>query len=290
MRICLLYSGMAGDGVSSADLRALIEGCGHELMHIVEKDDDLEQALDESIELVVAAGGDGTVSRVAAAAAARGLPFTVLPLGTANNIALSLGIEGSLRDLVARWRLARSVTLDLGVLHGSWGESRFIEGVGAGWIPSGIAVMDAEPVPDNESADARLERALRRYLDVLARLKPRRWTLTIDGKALEGEFLLVEALNMRAVGPNLRLSRNVNPSDGRLSLVTAEEEHRPALAAYLQDRLEGRDGALDLPTRRAKQIDIDGLHEIHVDDDVRHWPSMGTVSISIEPGAVRVLV
>ncbi len=304
MRICLLYNANAGDGVSSADLRALLEEQGHELMHVVENDDDLEQALDESVDLVVAAGGDGTVSRVASAVAGRslpptadpprggdpGLPFAILPLGTANNIAQSFGIGGDLRKEIARWRRARPTKLDLGVVHGSWGESRFIEGVGAGLIPSGIAVMDTEPKRPAASADEELQRALRRYLEVLAGLKPRPWRLVVDGSTIEDEFLLVEVLNIRSVGPNLKLGRGVNPSDGWLSVVTAEEAHRSALAAYLENRLEGRDQELDLPTRRAKHIDIEGLHEIHIDDRVRHWPGMGTVSIAVEPDAVRILV
>jgi len=290
MRISLLYNTDAGDGVSSAGLRDVIEGLGHEVIHVVEKDDDLEQALDHAVELVVAAGGDGTVSRVASALAGRETPFAVLPMGTANNIAKSLGIGGDLRDMIARWQRARTMALDLGVLHGSWGESRFIEGVGAGLVPSGIVAMESTPVSEGERADSKLDRAVRGYLEVLSRLKPRRWALTIDGKAIEGEFLLIEALNIRSVGPNLELARNVSPSDGYLSLVIAAEEHRKALAGYLEDRLAGRDGRLRLPTWRARHIDIDGLDEMHVDDEVRHWPSMGPVSIDIEPAAVRVLV
>lgn len=290
MRITLLYNPSAGDGISNADLRALLDTCGHEVIHVLEKDDELEQALDDSVDLIVAAGGDGTVSRVASALAGRDLPFAVLPLGTANNIARSLGIGGSLRDMIARWKRARATALDLGILHGSWGESRFIEGAGAGLIPAGIAAMENDPARDDGDADARLQRALQRYLDVVGRLKPRRWALTIDAAPLEGEFLLIEALNMRLVGPNLELARRVRPSDGRLSLVVASEEHRQALAGYLQDRLAGRETQLRLPTWNARHIDIDGLHEMHVDDEVRHWPSMGPVSIDIEPGAVRVLV
>lgn len=290
MRVCLLYSERAGDGISSARLRGLLAESGHELMHLVDKDDDLEQVLDDSIELVVAAGGDGTVRRAASALAGRDVPLAVLPLGTANNIAKSLGIKGNARDMIARWSRARSSPLDLGVLHGTWGESRFIEGVGAGLVPGGIAAMLAQTDDDDEGTDSRLDRALRSYLDILSRLKPRRWTLSVDGARVDGAFLLVEALNMRSVGPNLVVSADVDPADGLLSVVTAGEEHRAALTDYLQSRLAGRETRLRLPTRRAKQIEIGGLHEIHVDDEVRHWPSMGTVSIGIEVAAIRVLV
>jgi diacylglycerol kinase (ATP) len=290
MRISLLYNASAGVGVSSEELRSLVESCDHEVIHVVEKDDDLEEALDGAVELVVAAGGDGTVSRAAGMLAGKDVPFAVLPLGTANNIAKSLGLVGSLRDMIGRWRRAGVKTLDLGILRGSWGESWFIEGAGAGLVPSGIVTMEGEPDPDGESLDARLNRARQRYLEVVERLKPREWSLTIDGTPVEGRFLLVEALNMRSVGPNLEFGRRVDPSDGRLSLVIAKEEHRQAVADYLRDLIAGHAGRLRLPTWQARHIDIDGLDEMHVDDEVRHWPSMGPVSIDVEPAAVRILV
>lgn len=290
MKICLLHNDAAGDGASRDELRVLLEAHGHELIHIVDSDGDLQQALGDDVDLVVAAGGDGTVSRAASALHGTTRSLALLPLGTANNIASSLGIGGSLADMVARWQRAHPTALDLGIVHGSWGESRFIEGMGAGLVPSGIATMDAEPIPEGESTDERIRRALSRFLDIAANLKTRRWRVVIDGHESHEQLLLLEVLNMRAIGPNLRLTRSVNPSDGKLSLVTAGAEHRATLVAYLQDRLDGRAGDLRLPTRLVRQVEIEGLDEIHVDDEVRHWPTMGTVAVGIEPGAVRVLL
>lgn len=290
MKICLLHNDAAGDGASRDELRALLESHGHELIHIVDSDGDLQQALDDNVELVVAAGGDGTVARAADALHGTTRSLALLPLGTANNIASSLGIDGNLSDMVARWRRARPTALDLGIVHGSWGESRFIEGMGAGLVPSGIATMDAEPIPDGESTDERIKRALSRFLDIARNLKPRPWRVVVDGHELHEELLLLEVLNMRAIGPNLRLTRSVNPSDGKLSLVTAGVEHRAALVTYLENRLDGQAGDLRLPTRLVQQVEIEGLDEIHIDDAVRHWPTMGAVSVGIEPAAIRVLL
>ena len=64
-------------------------------------------------------------------------------------------------------------------------------------------------------------RALRRYKQVLAKMRPRRWSLRLDGREHEGEFLLFEVLNTRSVGPNLELGRTADPTDGLLTVVTA---------------------------------------------------------------------
>jgi diacylglycerol kinase (ATP) len=291
MRVSLLYTESAGDGVSRENLREALERSGRELVHMVEHDGDLEEAVnDQSTELLVAAGGDGTVRRAANALVGRRIPLAILPLGTANNIATSLGIDGSIAQLIARWDSARRRPLDLGVVRGSWGESRFLEAVGVGLIPAGIATMDAEPDQPHEDSDSELARAVRRYRDVLSRLQPRRWTLSLDGAQLDEELLLVEVLNIRSVGPNFVLSPAADPSDGFFSVVAAGEEHREELAGYLQRRINGENCRLSLPTRRARRIEIQGWEQLHVDDEIHRSPSVGAVSIDIEIAAVQLLI
>jgi diacylglycerol kinase (ATP) len=289
MKISLLFNESAGDGVSSDWLRETLKKNGHGPVHLIEKDD-FEDVLQDSPELVVAAGGDGTVRRAAEAVAGRGIPMAILPLGTANNIARSMGIDGSIAKLIEAWDGANRRPLDLGIVRGAWGQNRFLEGVGGGLIPAGIAAMKAEPGDDNQHADERVARAVRGYRDVLSRLEPRRWTLTLDGTRTEGEFLILEVLNIRSVGPNIVLFPDADPSDGYLSVVTAEEEHREEVADYLHCLIEGRDGRVSLPTRLARQIEIQGWEEIHVDDRLLRSPEIGTVSIDIEAAALDVLV
>ena len=59
--------------------------------------------LESHADLVVAAGGDGTVATAARVLAGRKIPLAILPLGTANNIARSLNSDGPLDTLVASW-------------------------------------------------------------------------------------------------------------------------------------------------------------------------------------------
>jgi len=54
-------------------------------------DEDWEELLPDPGDLLVAAGGDGTVRKVALAASEHRVPFAVLPIETANNVAKTLG-------------------------------------------------------------------------------------------------------------------------------------------------------------------------------------------------------
>lgn len=293
MKISVLYNEAAGDGMSLTTIRRVLEEHGHELVHVIEKDSEFERVFDGDTELLVAAGGDGTVWRAANALVGRKVPLGILPAGTANNIASSLGIKGNLERVVAGWSTAERRPFDIGLLRWGPSESRVVEGVGGGLIAAGIAAMDASEAAgehdDSEDADAKVTRALRMYHDVLMRLEPRRCRLVVDGVGIDGAFLLVEVLNIRSVGPNLVLGADVDSSDAVLDLVLAEEEHRDQLARYLQDRIAGKETRLHLPTRRAAEIEIEGLEEMHVDDDLRRCTPAMAATIHVQAAALEVL-
>lgn len=289
MKVSLLYHEDAGEGVLAEHLRHWLERAGHQLAHLVDDDADLARVA-EDCDLVVAAGGDGTVWRGVRAVSGTRTPLAILPLGTANNIARSLGIEGSVPELISGWSRAALRPLDVGVARGSWGESGFVEAVGSGLIPQGIAAMERRPAPkDAEDADARLARAVRTYREVLLDLTPRPWRLNIDGQRVDGEFLLVEVLNISSVGPNLVLSPEANPGDGVFDVVTAGEEHREEIEEYLRNRSKGWGGRLSLPRRRARRVEVDGWEEMHLDDQVCSGPAFSSVSIEIVPAALQFL-
>jgi diacylglycerol kinase (ATP) len=295
VRISLLYKKDAGRGVRAEMLRQHIERAGNQLIHAIDRKSDLKTLVADRTDMVVVAGGDGTVWRAMSALAGRGTPLGILPLGTANNIARSLGIEGSMDEIIDGWKATRPRPIDLGVARGAWGEAGFVEAVGSGLVSAGITAMDGGPrrkkkeKERKEDSDSRLARAVRCYRDTLSRLPSRRWSATVDGEHMDRDFILLEVLNIRSVGPNLVLAPDADPSDGWFDVVTAGEEHREAIDDYLGNRLEGREVRLRLPTRRARRVDIHGWEELHLDDQVCSGPSMSDVSISIEPAAVQVM-
>ena len=59
-------------------------------------------ALAKKWDLVIVAGGDGTVTKVARELKNRKTPLAILPSGTANNIASSLGVSVSQRRFLVR--------------------------------------------------------------------------------------------------------------------------------------------------------------------------------------------
>jgi diacylglycerol kinase family enzyme len=289
MRISLFHNQRAGDATSFSWIRELIETSGHEIVRVFDREAAFGELIDERTELVVAAGGDGTVAAAARLLAGKSIPLAVLPLGTANNIAKTLHSEAPAEELVACWETATRRRLDVGVARGAWGERRFLEGVGIGLVPAAITSVHTKPFTA-EDVPSKLERATIRYCQVLSHLEPKRSTVTIDGESRAGDFLLVEVLNIQSVGPNLVLSPDADPMDGFFSVVTATEDHREELTRYLRDLIEGREGLLSLPTVRARKVEIETVEDVHVDDDIVRFPLSTTTSVDIDAAAVEVLV
>src|SRR5262245_14777661 len=75
MRVSLLYHEDAGEGISARSLQEAIEKAGHVVEHIVMETPHLERLLEGTTELLVAAGGDGTVRRAVQALAGSDIPL-----------------------------------------------------------------------------------------------------------------------------------------------------------------------------------------------------------------------
>jgi diacylglycerol kinase (ATP) len=135
MRIALVHNPRAGNSMLKANkLVRQFEKARYEVLYASIKQEGWEQALSERVDRVVIAGGDGTVSRLAPWLAGRKIPFCVLPLGTANNCARSLGQMHTVESIVAGLRSERIKQLDLGILTSSAGHRIFIEAIGIGLL------------------------------------------------------------------------------------------------------------------------------------------------------------
>ena len=258
-----------------------------------------EHVLDDPGDMVLVAGGDGTVGHVAERLVGRGVPLAILPAGTANNIAKSLGLTDSAEAAVAGLRRATRRPFDAGTVRGRWGARHFLEGVGLGLFARTMCLVDERAEAgriEPAEGDAALTRDLRYLLRVLEKLRPQHWHIEADGNDRSGEYLLCEVMNIRSVGPNLALAPEADSGDGWLDLVLARPDDRHQLQAYVAGRIAGREPSLELTVERVRQVRIvAGGQEVQVDDEIeRPSENPGAVGamldIGIEPAALDVLV
>lgn len=119
--------------------------------YLVEPECDLstviQGALQRGIRLFVVCGGDGTIESVAGALIGTHATLGIIPTGTQNNVALSLGIPRSIPAAVALLRAGRRIKIDVGVAccqcaSGREITRRFLETCSVGLISALYPVVD----------------------------------------------------------------------------------------------------------------------------------------------------
>lgn len=299
MRVTLIHNPGAGKQARDAsDLKKLLRRAGHEVRYRSAKEPGWKEALKKPADLVVVAGGDGTIGRVVRRMPGRDVPVALLPSGTANNIARSLGqLERPFEELVRGWENARQMRLDVGVARGPWGERYFVEGVGAGVFADLLASSDPKKSKKRKKGKNPVEAGLRRLRRQAQRAEPIQICATLDGEDISGEYLLFEALNLRYIGPNLFLTANTEAGDGRFELVMVTEAERSRLLYYLEHWQDDRERLAILPSKPGSRLEMEWSgFPLHIDDKLqpkvkaRPRQMAGMVEARIDGASVRFLV
>jgi diacylglycerol kinase (ATP) len=81
---------------------------------------------------VIAAGGDGTVQKTAWEIMGSGVPLAIFPLGTANNLARSLGFTAPVHEIAQLLDSGKRRPFDLGVGRNGSQCRYFFEAAGGG--------------------------------------------------------------------------------------------------------------------------------------------------------------
>jgi len=288
MRVTLVHNPDAGSGDHlGSELLARLRDVGHEPAYASTEAASLAGALKAAPDVVLAAGGDGTVGAVARlmAATTPDIPMAILPVGTANNLARALGVRGTADEIIAGLESGATRRLDIATVRAPWGTARFVESAGVGAFGAmlrdaereGASQQPAAPAPNGRGA--RLRR-------VLQRARPRHWRIDADGDELSGMYLLALALNIAYVGPGLALAPDADAGDGQLDLLLVGEDDRDALGSYLAAISAGDEPTLAIPTRRVTKLRIEwSAASGHVDD--HPWPERSGDGESLPIGDTR---
>ena len=247
------------------------------------------------------AGGDGTVGKVARQLIGGRTPIAVLPIGTANNIANTLGITGRpLQALIKQWKAARCVNFDAGLAKGPWGSRCFIEGFGIGLFAIAMSRLEADK-NNNWTNSGKPKQVIKSILGVLKKQLQEchsdKMTVQLDGQDVSGDYVLLEALNIRYIGPNLDLMPRADFKDGLLDIILIANRERAKLSRYLDNRIKGKRSRPDLNILRGRHLQIEWESSpVHIDDTA--WPKdtdqipirWNAIDIKIQPGALVFLI
>jgi diacylglycerol kinase (ATP) len=293
--IAVLANPRAGRGRHRGLLPAVLErlGAAGRVVRLLPAETALEaekachRAVAEGIGALVTVGGDGTVHLALQAVAGTGVGLGVVPAGTGNDFAAGVAVpENPLAAATAvaeALRTGRTHGVDLARMSGADGEARWFGAVLA-------AGFDA--VVNERANGMRWPGGPRRYdLAIaleLARLRPRRYALEVDGADHSFTGVLVAVGNCPSYGGGLRICPAADPADGLLDVVVAQTLGRVALTR-LRPRLRRGTHVSDprVHSYRGREIKIRANDIIAYADGERIGPL--PVTVSCIPGALRLL-
>jgi diacylglycerol kinase (ATP) len=295
--IKVFHNPTAGDAEHTKEkLVKKIKSAGFECSYSSTKKEINEKSIPDATDIVVVAGGDGTVRKIAeyycgGNMLSRRHPLGLLPWGTANNIAKTLGIKGEFEEIVERWKNGNRQNFDIGKVHGLKENHFFLEAIGYGVFPKLIKTMRERESKVNNPAEA-IDIALKVLRDIVEDYKPKSCEINIDGESYSGKFLMVEIMNIRSIGPNLNLAPMSHYDDGEFDVILISETQREQLLNYLDDRIaNGKETPFFYTALKAKKVEVNwGGRLIHIDDELLELDKFQKLEIDIVRDVLTFLV
>jgi diacylglycerol kinase (ATP) len=260
-RILVIWNPAAGlptglrAGGSVADLRRILDAHGiaadiREPADEAEARDTVRQAVTDGVDIVVAAGGDGTVHLVAEDLLGTETALGILPLGRVMNIARALGID---RDIDA----AADVLRDGEIRAIDTGEATGADGAPVSFFEAGSVGMNAAIFREVSRADQGDPVSIPRTVWVALRYRPARMAVELDDTTVTTRALMVAVSN----GPYLGLGMTVAPGarldDGAFDVRIFRRFSKWELLRHLTSIAFGRRRyAPQVTTHRSKTVRI----------------------------------
>ncbi len=246
-------------------------------------------ALEAGAELLVAAGGDGTVSALAGVLAAAGAdapPLAILPFGTANDFARTLAVAQIDAALEALDR-ADERLIDAIRVRSIEGTERFVLNVANGGLAWDIGTaLDGE----QKSRWGALAYA-RGALDVIGAPAVHRVAIQVDDQpAQRRDALTVAVSSGRTCGGGLMLAPTADPQDGVIEVTLLQDVPArtvASLAARMRLGAVLEDDAIERFRGRSVTVDSDPPMRFVLDGEL---VAESQIAFDAVPGALRMWV
>ena len=242
-----------------------------------------KKAADEHVDLVIAAGGDGTVHAVARGLIKREPTLAIIPMGTMNNLAHSLGIPLPLEAACAIIAKGETRVIDVGIIN----EQAFLEVAGIG--------IEALLFPAAEEFKSPgflpMVRGVIDGLRVLLTYKATKIRISFDDKKRRPyQAIQVTVCNAPFYGIHFQIAPNILMDDGLLDVVIFKNFSKLEYIRHAMSISQGRRVFQPKIThRRVKSLRISTDHPVEIQADGEphgHTPAVVTVA----PGTLRVRV
>ena len=241
------------------------------------------EALEAGADAVAAYGGDGTVREVASALVGSQVPLVVLPGGTANALAVTLGIPVDLAQAGALLSSGKGVPRAFDV--GKVGDLNFLVAVGIG-IPGALAETADRDAKDRLGLLAYLVQSVKatQQVDVA------HYHLTLDDEQIDAEGVACVIANASNFGiPGLPLANGIVMDDGLLDVLMIRAADLPTLVSLAASMVLKNEDVAPFQHWQAHHVRVvsEPAQPVQVDGEVS---LAEPVDATVLPAALRILV
>jgi YegS/Rv2252/BmrU family lipid kinase len=254
-----------------------------------------EKAVKDGYDVIVSASGDGTANEAingmmrARADGFNDTAFSILPVGTGNDMAYGLGMRGTLEESIHALAENYRMKIDIGfVKGGDYPDGRyFANGVGIGF-DAAVGFV---------AVRIRWARGLLAYLiaviqTVFIYYKSPTVEIAYNDVAYTQPSLMVSIMNGQRMGGGFYMAPQGNPGDGHFDLCIASEASRPRIFGLIPHFLNGTQASQpEITTGRTDKISIKavkGVLPAHCDGETL-CESGQELSAEITPDAIEII-
>jgi diacylglycerol kinase (ATP) len=251
-----------------------------------------EAAARNKVDVVVTASGDGTANEVvnglmrARAAGFNKTAFSILPVGTGNDMHFGLSRHTGLEDGIRALAEGHRRKIDVGLVRGGdYPEGRyFANGIGIGF----------DAVVGFEAAKIRWATGLPVYLmavlkTVFLYFNAPKVEITLDSESFVQPSLMTSIMNGRRMGGGFMMAPEGSPEDGWLDLCIVSQASRVRLFQLIPHFLKGTQATQpEIRMKRSKTIKVralDGSLPVHSDGETLCYKGQ-SLEIELIPAAL----
>src|SRR5215216_1585199 len=262
--IALVIHGSRADRADVRHLVSWVRDKGHfvESMITFDAGDAAAFAADAAhrgVDVVAAAGGDGTLNEVVNGLDGYDVPLGIIPLGTANDFARQVGIPADAdhaMDVILQRKPRR---LDTASLNGR----RFLN-VSTGGVGAEATAETPAEVKESLGPIAYAITGVRKFAD----FHPKTARFSGDGFEYEGEFLMFAVGVTRSTGGGTMVTPMASATDGLLDLCVVEGMSRGEFARIVLRVKRGEHlGQAGVHYAQVKHVTVEGREPIAVNVD-----------------------
>lgn len=248
-----------------------------------ENKDDFEsirqQVLNNNYTIAVACGGDGTVNQVAATVKQTPVALGILPLGSGNGLARSLGIPMDLKQALKVIEKASVRLVDGGLVNGH----SFFCTCGVGF--------DAHIAGQFASSTKRgFWTYFTMTLKAFFSYRPKDYTVSSDGQEIKTPAFLITVANAGQWGNDVYIAPEAVMDDGLLHISILKPFSTlslPGLGIKMMNKNIHRHARLQSLTGKDITISFEGTLPVHFDGEPTEFSN--SISIQVVPGALKVV-